>query len=283
MSKLDNGTESIDVSFVGSLTRDYPSRIRVLDQVCEIPGFGAWGPGVDELPPNSPLRAHYRGGAWGLDMYRVLRNSKITVNVHGETAGRYAVNMRLYEATGVGTLLVTDRKESLGEVFEAQSLVRASSERSGSIHTRAGSGNFCRSLGEGGPPERVDGAEIRFMPYEPDPQAVARFYQAADVYVHAARADNFPLTVLEAMACGLPVVATEVGGIPEQVMDGLTGLLVPPNDSEAMSGAVERLLFDEMLRRTLSTGAAKEAAERFDLSHQAEAYLAWYRDLLHGG
>ncbi len=118
LSKLNNGTESIDVSFVGSLTRDYPSRIRSLEPVCDFPGFGAWGPGVDDLLPNSPLRAHYRGEAWGLDMYRILRNSKITVNAHGETAGQYAVNMRLYEATGVSTLLITDRKESLGEVFK---------------------------------------------------------------------------------------------------------------------------------------------------------------------
>lgn len=73
------------------------------------------------------------------------------------------------------------------------------------------------ALGEDAPTERVGEAEIRFVPRELDPHAVARYYQAADVYVHAARADTFPTSVIEALACGTPVVATAVGGIPEQV------------------------------------------------------------------
>lgn len=73
------------------------------------------------------------------------------------------------------------------------------------------------ALGEEAPAERVGEAEIRFVPRELDPHAVARYYQAADVYVHAALADTFPTSVIEALACGTPVVATAVGGIPEQV------------------------------------------------------------------
>src|SRR5262245_11563282 len=73
------------------------------------------------------------------------------------------------------------------------------------------------ALGEDAPPERLGHASIRFVPYQRDPRSVAQYYQAADLYVHAARADTFPTTVLEALACGTPVVATAVGGIPEQV------------------------------------------------------------------
>ena len=60
----------------------------------------------------------YRGKAWGLEMYRILRSSKMTLNHHIDVAQHYANNMRLFEATGVGTLLITDWKENLHEMFE---------------------------------------------------------------------------------------------------------------------------------------------------------------------
>ena len=58
---------------------------------------------------------------------------------------------------------------------------------------------------------------MRFVGHQKSAQTVAQYYQAADVYLHAATADTFPRAVLEALACGTPVVATGVGGIPEQV------------------------------------------------------------------
>jgi glycosyltransferase involved in cell wall biosynthesis len=155
------------------------------------------------------------------------------------------------------------------------------------------------ALGEDAPAERIGQTEIRFIPYQEDLEAVARYYQAADVYVYAARADTFPGTVLEALACGMPVVATAVGGIPEQVkglrisdfgfgisdlngygIDEATGLLVPPGDSEAMAAAIEGLLSDEVLRRQLGENAAKDARCRFDMERQVEAYLDWYQEIL---
>src|SRR3546814_3518586 len=73
------------------------------------------------------------------------------------------------------------------------------------------------ALGDSGPDEKVGNTELRFVPYQSEEAVVASFYHAADIYLHAAHADNFPTTLLEAAACGLPVVATAVGGIPEQV------------------------------------------------------------------
>lgn len=151
------------------------------------------------------------------------------------------------------------------------------------------------ALGEDAPAERIGRAEVRFIPYQKDPKAVARYYQAADVYVHAARADTFPNTVLEALACGTPVVATAVGGIPEQVKglknadcgfriadlsryseDAATGILVPPGDGEAMAHAIVTLLMDDALRIRLGNNAAGDAQSRFDLNRQVRDYLAWY-------
>ena len=105
------------------------------------------------------------------------------------------------------------------------------------------------TLGEASPPERIGDVEIRFVPYLKDPRKVARYYQAADLYLHPARADTFPTTILEALACGIPVVATAVGGIPEQVMEGQTGFLVPVGDARALARRVIDLLGDEVTGR----------------------------------
>lgn len=136
------------------------------------------------------------------------------------------------------------------------------------------------ALGDDAPPEQIAaGAVVRFVPFVTDPSAVARYFCAADVYVHAALADTFPTTVLEALACGTPVVATAVGGIPEQVGES-TGVLVPPRDPGALADALSRLLSDASLRATLGENAARDAGDRFDLNRQCEAYLNWYREIL---
>jgi glycosyltransferase involved in cell wall biosynthesis len=136
------------------------------------------------------------------------------------------------------------------------------------------------ALGDDAPPERIGRATVQFVPYQKDPKVVARYYQAADVYVHAARADTFPNVVLEALACGTPVVATAVGGIPEQVEEGVTGFLVPPGDAEAMAAAVVALLADEALRKRFGENAAQEARKRFDLDRQVSEYIEWYQGII---
>lgn len=127
--------------------------------------------------------------------------------------------------------------------------------------------------------------------HQHDPAMMARYYQAADVYVHATRADTFPLAVLEAMACGTPVVATAVGGVGEQIrpatLDQIrsgavgpaTGVLVPPAGAAAMAAAVEALAADHA-RTCLAANGVKEVAEKFTLDRQVEAYLNWYREII---
>ncbi len=155
------------------------------------------------------------------------------------------------------------------------------------------------AVGESAPAERIGQGEVRFVPYQNDPAEVARYYQAADLYLHGAKVDTFPNTVLEALACGTPVIGSAVGGIPEQVkgldlagavsqgarlntypMDQATGLLVAPGDPEAMAIGIRRLLADPSLGARLGQNAAKDARERFDLHLEVETYLDWYKELL---
>jgi hypothetical protein len=107
----------IALSFVGSLSPDHKSRIAFLEYLAVRTPLKVWGNGIERLPHSSPLHAIYQGEAWGRDMYEVIRRSKITLNFHIDLAEGWANNMRLYEATGVGALLLTDWKKNLHEMF----------------------------------------------------------------------------------------------------------------------------------------------------------------------
>ena len=143
-----------------------------------------------------------------------------------------------------------------------------------------GQGVLFLGLGDDARAEHIGAAEVRFVPYQTDLKAVASYYQAADVYAHAARADTFPNTVLEALACGTPVVATAVGGIPEQVEDERTGFLVPAGNARALADRLTLLLSDNKRRQCMGILAAEAARGRFDLQRQADAYLDWYKELV---
>jgi glycosyltransferase involved in cell wall biosynthesis len=96
------------------------------------------------------------------------------------------------------------------------------------------------------------------------------------VFALPTRQDPFPLAVLEAMAVGLPVVATRVGGIPEQIEDGRSGALVAADDPDAMARAVLGLLDDDAARRGLGDAAIARVAERFGLGAQGARLAAVY-------
>jgi glycosyltransferase involved in cell wall biosynthesis len=137
-------------------------------------------------------------------------------------------------------------------------------------------------LGTAGAGMSLGQARLRFVPYEHDLATVALYHQAADVYVHAARADTFPTAVLEALACGTPVVASRVGGIPEQVEDGTCGFLVPVGDARALAARVQLLLGEEGLRARLGAQGEERARRRFNYERQVAAYLEWYAELADG-
>ena len=91
-----------------------------------------------------------------------------------------------------------------------------------------------------------------------DRDAMARLYREADIALNPSLADNMPNSLLEAMASGLPVVSTNVGGIPFMVRDGVTAMLVPPQDPQATADAIDRLLGDCGLRRRFAAAGLAE-------------------------
>jgi spore maturation protein CgeB len=109
----------VGVAFVGGLNAGvHPAGVALVERLARRLPLEAWGYGGDVLPADSPLRARYRGEAWGLDMYGALARARISLNRHIEAAEGFANNMRIFESTGVGSLLVTESAPNLGDLFE---------------------------------------------------------------------------------------------------------------------------------------------------------------------
>jgi glycosyltransferase involved in cell wall biosynthesis len=101
-----------------------------------------------------------------------------------------------------------------------------------------------------------------------------------DVLVVPSRFEGLPLVIVEALAAGVPVVAADVGSVSEAVIDGQTGLLVPPEDPHAIARAVRRLLDDDVLRRLLVDQGRRLAGECFTAAAMAHAFEALYAEVL---
>lgn len=108
----------IDASFVGGISPQHGKATALLEYLARQTPLEFFGYGARELSRASAVRHKHHGEAWGLDMYRVLARSRITLNRHIDVAENNANNMRLYEATGMGAMLVTDLKDNLHELFQ---------------------------------------------------------------------------------------------------------------------------------------------------------------------
>jgi glycosyltransferase involved in cell wall biosynthesis len=115
-----------------------------------------------------------------------------------------------------------------------------------------------------------------------DRQELATYYAAADVFVSTPWYEPFGITPLEAMACGTPVIGSNVGGIKYSVRDGETGFLVPPNDPAVLADRIGAIVGDPATRTRLSIGAIRRANERFTWRHVAGALSDVYDEVLAG-
>ena len=109
-----------------------------------------------------------------------------------------------------------------------------------------------------------------------DVRDVAGLLATAKLFVLPSLTEGISLTLLEAMSCGLPVVATRVGGNPEVVVDGQTGLLVPPGDPPALAAAILQLLGDETRCRNMGLAGRQRVEDHFDVRQMVTAYEVLY-------
>lgn len=121
------------------------------------------------------------------------------------------------------------------------------------------------------------GAVVRFLGSRSD---VERVFQAIDLFVLTSSSEGLPNTVLEAMASGLPVVSTDVGGVAELVEQGKTGILVPSGEPVAIADAIAALADDPCLRVRMGQAGRQRACEGFDIRRMVDDYERLYLDLV---
>ncbi len=121
MSTTDTSHRDIPVSFIGGISALHSDSNDLLCRLASETDIGFWGYGGASLPPESPIAKRHHGPLWGLDMFRHYGRSRITINRHAAVAKNNANNMRLFEATGCGALLITDHKDNLPDLFDVGS------------------------------------------------------------------------------------------------------------------------------------------------------------------
>jgi glycosyltransferase involved in cell wall biosynthesis len=125
----------------------------------------------------------------------------------------------------------------------------------------------------------INNIEIKQLGYTKDRNKISEVYNIADIFCISSLDDNFPTTVLEALACGVPVVGFRVSGIPEQVTEDC-GILVKPKDTEALGRALEKLLNNDELRRKFSENCRKRVLQNYTIGKFIDNYIKVYNKAL---
>lgn len=118
LDRLGPAAKDMGATFVGGISRHHGKALSTLEYLAANTPIEFFGYGAERLDSTSSIKTKHHGEVWGLEMYRALARSRVTLNRHIDTAENNANNMRLYEATGVGTMLITDRKDNLQELFD---------------------------------------------------------------------------------------------------------------------------------------------------------------------
>jgi len=123
------------------------------------------------------------------------------------------------------------------------------------------------------------GDRVTLLGWRDDVSALLR---VSDVFVLSSRGDALSLSVLEALSAGTPIVTTRVGGLPEAVEDGVSGIVVAPEDPQALAAAINALLADPEMRRRIAAAGQRSFVERFSATAMTAGIQAVYEDVLNG-
>jgi glycosyltransferase involved in cell wall biosynthesis len=121
------------------------------------------------------------------------------------------------------------------------------------------------------------GDRVKFLGWIDDIQSILPRW---DIFVMPSLEEGFPIAALDAMAAGLPVVATRVGGVPELIEDGTTGWLVPPRDIESLGSRLRVLLSDRELRVRMGAAGYARIRDHFSTAHMTKNFAQLYEELL---
>lgn len=121
---------------------------------------------------------------------------------------------------------------------------------------------------------------VHFLGRLHDPVALALAYSAADVFVCPSRQESFSLTSLEAMACGTPVVAFPVGGIPDMVEHGINGMLATPYDPQELADGIAHILAEPVRRENMGRAAREKVERCYSMSIVVQKYITLYEEVL---
>ncbi len=177
------------------------------------------------------------------------------------TAGRAALGLPA-DAPVIAAVSVLRREKGIHRLIEAMAAIRQALPEARLLVV--GDGDEMDALRDQAAAAGLGGA-ILFTGYRED---VAELLALADLFAHPTVFDALPTVVIEAMAAGLPVVASRVGGVPDMVRDGIEGRLVPPDDAPALAEAIIALLADSEARAVASRAARTRAWETFSLEGQ---------------
>jgi glycosyltransferase involved in cell wall biosynthesis len=137
------------------------------------------------------------------------------------------------------------------------------------------------TMGEGSKDlSRVINIPIIDLGYVSGDYLKALIYSTADIFVFPTRADNLPIVIQESMACGTPVVSFNLGGVPELVRHGKTGLLAKPGDPIDLAEKLVNLLEDNTLRNQMELNSREVAVADYSIRLQADRYMALYRQVI---
>lgn len=227
----------------------------------------------DEVAAVSRTVAEQLGHAGTRQRVRVIPNG-VPTHVPGPESG-FAEQIRMAKRLVVGTVGRLSAEKGTSVLIEAASKICP--DFPGALFVVVGDGPLRSSL-----EARVDelGMAEQFL-FAGERNDVDQIYRSFDVYVLPSFQEGMPMALLEAMAAGLPVVATKVGGVPDLVCDSSIGALVEPGDPTAIAAGIRDLLGDQSRRERMGSNARRRVEKQFSAAAMARNYVELYQQALH--